>query len=433
MKKLLLAVTLIIVLLSNAVQINAQPSGISARSYILIDSKTGQVLAEHNPHLKTYPASITKVMTGILAVELGDMDQIMTVNQSAIDDIGPGGMHVGLLAGEQLELRYILDALLVRSANETGYIIAENLCSTRQEFYDLMNEKARELGATNTNFLNPCGMDNGKNGENHLTTASDLAKISRYAMTLPAFRETVKKTLIKIPPTNKHTDEVIVGSTNRLLIYSNSRYKSDYYTRVTGIKTGYTDKAKYCLVSSAENEEGTELIAVVLGVDNYDMVFEYSKQLLEYGFKNYSMEKVVAGNSFIRSVPVSDAAGNHNLDLLASQDLECLLPNNKENLNYEIEQHINSNISAPVKEGDVLGFIEVKIDSTSLGKVDAIASRDVEKLINDSSPKNVVLESLKDPLLKKVTIGTLIFFLMFVTLRLTLRKISRSINSKNKI
>ncbi|GAE90587.1 D-alanyl-D-alanine carboxypeptidase family protein [Acetivibrio straminisolvens] len=243
MKKILLFLVMTTIFFSSVVMVKAQPLDINARAYILIDSKTGQVLAEYNPDFKTYPASTTKIMTAILALELGDLDQIMTVNQSAIDDIGPGGMHIGLLPGEQLELRYLLDALLVRSANETAYVIAENLCSSRQEFYNLMNEKAKELGATNTNFLNPCGIDNGEKGKNHLTTARDLAKISQYAMTIPQFREIVQKTIIKIPPTNKHSEEVIVGTTNRLLLYEKSRYKSEYFSKVTGIKTGYTDRA----------------------------------------------------------------------------------------------------------------------------------------------------------------------------------------------
>lgn len=431
MKKLLLFIIMTTILLSSTIMAEAQPLDINAKSYILIDSQSGQVLVKYNPDLKTYPASTTKIMTAALAIELGDLNQMMTVNQSAIDDIGPGGMHIGLLSGEQLELRYLLDALLVRSANESAYVIAENLCSSRQEFYNLMNEKAKELGATNTNFLNPCGIDNGEKGEKHLSTASDLAKIARYAMTMPHFRETVQKTIIKIPPTNKHSEEVIVGTTNRLLLYDNSKYKSDYFTKITGIKTGYTDRALNNLVSSAVNDEGTELIAVVLGVENYDMVFEYSKELLEYGFKNYSVQPVVAPNSYIRSVPVSEASGNQNLNIIAAPEgLKSLLPNNSDYTDYEIEAYIAENIEAPVKKGDVLGFVEVKRNGVSLGKVDAVASRDVERLVSSDGPQNVIIKTVTNPVMKKVTMGALIFLLMFIMLRFTLRRISRSIHSK---
>lgn len=428
MKKLLSIITLSAALFLSVIQVSAQPLNINAKSYILIDSKTGQVLYGYNSKVKAYPASTTKIMTGILAIEYGDLDKFVMVNQSAIDDIGPGGMHIGLMAGEQLELRHVLNALMVRSANETGYVIAENISSSRQEFYDLMNKRAKELGATDTNFVNPCGIDNGKKGENHLTTASDLAKMARHAMTLPEFREIVQKTSYTIPPTNKHPEEVTIYTTNRLLTYS--KYKSNYYTKITGIKTGYTDRAKYNLVSSAINDDGMELIAVVMGVDNYDNVFGYSKELLEYGFKNYSMKHIIASNSYIRSVPVADAAGNNNLDILAANDLKCLLPNDKDKQQYTIEENIDSNITAPVKKGDVMGFLEIKNNDVSLGKVDLVASRSIEKFAPPQSPKTIAFKSISDPLLKRVLIGTSIFLLMFVLLRFTLRKISRTVNSK---
>jgi len=182
-----------------------------------------------------------------------------------------------------------------------------------------------------------------------------------------------------------------------LLLYSNSKYKSEHYTKITGIKTGYTDRALNNLVSSAVNDEGTELIAVVLGVENYDMVFEYSKMLLEYGFKNYSVQPVIAPNSYITSVPVLKAAGNHNLDILASPEgLKCLLPNNSTKNDYEIEQHILENIEAPVKKGDVLGYIEVKKDGVTIGKIDAVASRDVEKLEPPVEPQNIIIKTAND-------------------------------------
>lgn len=430
MKKTFIIFTFVAILFINITCVNAQLPDIDARSYILVDSKTGQVLIHYNPDLKTYPASTTKIMTAILAIEMGDLDQVMTVNQSAIDDIGPGGMHIGLLPGEQLTLRNLLDALLVRSANETAYVIAENLCSTRSEFYDLMNKKSKELGAVNTNFVNPCGIDNGKAGENHLSTASDLAKIARYAMTLPYFREVVKKTVITIPPTNKHNEEVVVGSTNRLLLYSKVKYKSDYYSEITGIKTGSTDRALNNLVSSAINDDGVELIAVILGVQNYDMVFDYSKNLLEYGFKNYTMQPVIAPNQFIESVTVTDAAQNDSLDIIASPEgLKCLLPNKGHAKNYEIKKYINTNIKAPIKKGEVLGYIEVRSSGALLGKINTVASRDVEKLI-PPPPESVVSKSLKSPILKRVTIGSLMFLLIFCLLRFSLRRISRNINSK---
>jgi D-alanyl-D-alanine carboxypeptidase/D-alanyl-D-alanine carboxypeptidase (penicillin-binding protein 5/6) len=161
------------------------------------------------------------------------------------------------------------------------------------------------------------------------------------------------------------------------------------------------------------------------------MVFAYSKQLLEYGFKNYSIQQAVAPNSFIKSVPVANAAGNNNLDVIASPEgLKCLLPNNANKTDYIVEEHIKSDINAPVKKGDILGYLEVTRNGISLGKVNAVASRDMEILMPSPTPVKIFEQTINSSILKKVTLCTLIFFMMFMLLRFTLRRISRSFNSK---
>ncbi|TYQ15930.1 UNVERIFIED_CONTAM: D-alanyl-D-alanine carboxypeptidase/D-alanyl-D-alanine carboxypeptidase (penicillin-binding protein 5/6) [Acetivibrio alkalicellulosi] len=429
MKKLFLFITLILILISGSSPINAQNLNIHARAYILIDSKTGQVLREYNSNAVLHPASTTKIMTGILAIEYGDLDSIVTVSQSAINNIGTGGMHIGLLPGEQLELRHILNALLIRSANEACYVVAENISDTHQEFFDLMNQRAKELGAVNTNFVNPSGMDNTSNGHLHVTSASDLAIMARHAMTLPEFREVVAKTSYTIPPTNMHENEILLPASNRLLF---SSHRSEYYT-ATGIKTGYTNRALSNLVSSGINDDGMELIAVVMGVEKYDQVFHHSKRLLEYGFKNYSMRSIIAQNSYIATVKVDGASGNHNLDLLAADSFMCALPNGMKLNELTFEKVINDNITAPVYKGDVLGYVEIKNNDYHLGKVDLVATRSVPKFIPVEDISSIVLNPLTDPLLKRVLIGTSIFFFMFLLLRRTLRKISRTRLSRNKL
>jgi D-alanyl-D-alanine carboxypeptidase/D-alanyl-D-alanine carboxypeptidase (penicillin-binding protein 5/6) len=319
---------------------------------------------------------------------------------------------------------------MIQSANETSYVIAENISPTRHDFYNLMNSRAKELGAQNTNFLNPCGIDNGKKGENHLTTASDLAKIARHAMTLPEFREIVQKTTYKVPPTNKHPNEVTVFTTNRLLTYG--KYKSEYYDKITGIKTGYTDRAGFNLVSGAQTDDGMELIAVVMGVrDAYENVFNYSKTLLEYGFKNYSIKQVVAPRESISQVTVSDAY-NPYLSLIAAKDIRSVLPNYTEKLDELIQKEIkiNKNISAPIKEGDVLGSMEVKFNDVVLGNVDLIASRDVKKLVPSPAPVSVMQKTFSNPIFRNVVVGAIVILLLFTTLRITLKRISRTIKSR---
>jgi len=423
MKKFITGIILSAILLINVTQAKAQPLNIDAKSYILIDSKTGYVISEYNADEKLYPASTTKIMTAILGIENAKPDDIMTVSQYAIDNIGPGGMHIGLLPGEQLKFIDLLNALLVRSANETAYVIAENIGPTPEAFVAVMNKRAKELGALNTNFVNPCGMDTDEKDKDHLSTARDLALISKYAMTLPLFRETVKKASHTIPPTNLHDEEVILYSTNKLF---QARYKSEYYTEVTGIKTGFTNKALFNLVASAKDDTGMELISVILGCPT-DAIYQYSKELLEYGFKNYSLKNLIAANSYVTSVSVADASYNPNLDLVAAEDLKCIVSNEPDAFD-SIERNIKvkENITAPVKKGAILGSVEFVKDGFTLGEVNLIASRSIEKLIPTPEPSQKLISNFGNSKIPKILITMFSLIVGFLLLRMTLRKISRS-------
>jgi len=430
MKKLIATIILYTVLIINTAPLKAQPLNIEAKSYILIDSKTGHVICEYNADKKVYPASTTKIMTAILGIENAEPNEIMTVSQYAIDNIGPGGMNVGLLPGEELMFKDVLNALLVRSANETAFVIAENIGPTPEAFFKKMNERAKELGALNTNFVNPCGMDTDEEGKNHLSTARDLALMAKYAMKLPLFRETVKKTTFTIPPTNKHDEAVTLPSTNKLFY---GKYASEYYKEVTGIKTGYTDRAQYNLVASAIDENGMELISVILGCSDYDNVFQFSKELLEYGFKNFSVQKLIAANSYVTRVSVTNASFNPNLDLIAAEDLSCVLtkePNVLDKITENIK--LKSDIAAPIKKGSVLGSIEFLKDGEKIGDVNLVASRDIEKMIPTPEPtKNIA--SFEGSVFLKILI-TLFFVLVgFFLLRISLKKISRSRRRINRL
>ncbi len=422
MKNFFIGIVLFTNLITSTAIVKAEPLSIDAKAYILIDSKTGQVICEQNADQKLYPASTTKIMTAILGIENADPEQIMTVSQYAIDNIGPGGMHVGLLNGEQLKFKDLLNALLISSANETSYVVAENIGPTPEEFFKRMNERARELGATNTNFVNPCGMDTDEAGKNHLSTARDLSLMAKHAMTLPLFRETVKKTSYILPSTNMHSEAYTLNSTNKLFT---GEYSSKYYSEVTGIKTGFTSRAAFNLVSSAKNEAGMELISVILGCPTKG-VFQESKKLLEYGFKNYSLQNLVAPNSFVASTPVANASYNPNLDILAAEGFECVLPNDPDIWNDITEDvKMNTDISAPIKKGAVLGSVEYKLDGVTLGKVDLIASRDVEKIVISPTPAQTVISDFNSSIFSKVLATLFAVLVAFLGLRITLRKISR--------
>jgi len=307
MKKISALLLILLFVFSNciaaAADAPAEPPSIPDGVYILIDASTGEVLAEHDAdRQKMFPASTTKIMTAILAIEMGKMDQVMTASAAAINDIGKDGSNIGILPGEEMTMEELLKALLICSANESANIIAENLCPTRQDFVDLMNKKAAELGAVNTHFANPSGMHD----ENHYTTAEDMAKIARYAMTLEEFRNIAKMKSYTPNPTNKHTVYKEDGSTGKIggtvwppVLYTTNKLmqyddgKSGFI--IDGIKTGYTGPAGYCLVTSATSTEDKDmqLISVVMGMKSpgsQTAIRTFTKQLLEYGLKISSVK-----------------------------------------------------------------------------------------------------------------------------------------------
>jgi len=388
---------------------------IDAEAAILIDYKTGQTLYEKFPdRQRIYPASTTKIMTAILALEKGAHDQIMTASKAAIRDIGKDGMNIGIMPGEKIYLNDLLNAMLVRSANEAANIIAENICSSREEFVKLMNKRAVELGALHTHFKNPCGAHE----ENHYTTARDMSIIARHAMSIPEFREITAKKEYIMPETNKHDNWGIpLQSTNKLLnIDTGSLF------HITGIKTGYTAPAGFCLVSSAENPEGTELICVVLGVKNRNAnenVYKYSKQLLEFGFSEFDVQNIVIPNQImVRNIPVENSKDNESIDLMSSDFLYSLLPVDKNDWNLAAEKFINTDIGAPVNRNDRLGYVEYSRNGTFLGRIDLISTTSVDMNEESNPPRTVFFKIIK--------ISALIILLFMISRRYNKnRKINR--------
>ena len=424
MKRLLTLTIVLFVLLVNTSMAYAQPPALDAGAYILIDAKTGQVLCEKDSETKTlFPASTTKIMTAILALEMGNLDQVMTASQSAIDDIGPNGSNIGIIAGEKIRLEDLLKALLISSANESANIIAEHICQTREEFISLMNLKAKELGAARTHFANACGMHD----PDHYTTASDMAKIARYAMTIPKFREIVSMNSYQMPATNKHPSWPVLTNTNKLMITD----KSDMYV-INGIKTGYTGPAGHNLVSSAADATGMELIAVVMDVRNEkaaENVRIYSKELLDYGFNHFKRINLTEKGRVYRNVKVDAAIDTYGLDLIISNSLTCIVPKSEEMQNIKEIPHINEPISAPVNKGDIMGYVEFFKDGASIGKVELTAARFIGHKPEPVKLTTRIMEAL-DTLYIKIALITAGALLFFIILRKVLRRISRRVNAR---
>ncbi|MEG6614368.1 D-alanyl-D-alanine carboxypeptidase family protein [Pseudoclostridium thermosuccinogenes] len=415
----LLAISVLSACISN---VHAEELNIDAPSYILIDPETGRSLAEKEPDEKMYPASTTKIMTAIIALEQGDLNQMATASAKAID-LEYGSMHIGIMQGEQIVLEDLLNAMMVRSANDAANIIAENVGASYDDFIEQMNKKARELGATNTHFVNPHGMHN----DDHYTTVRDMATIARYAMSIDKFREIVKKPYYDMKPTNKHEEWDRLYTINRFLT-NLQEYKSDYFTPI-GIKSGYTSQAGNTLVSAAVNDSGMELIAVVFGAkgsNNNSDVYDFSKELLEYGFKNFSRKKLLKSNQLVESVNVEDATDNPSLDLVAESDISAILPSDQDlSLLEKNIVLISPTISAPVSKGDVLGYVEFRQDGVLLGKTNIVASRSIDKSTKAIEKFSEEVASAR-PRLKNFLIGTATALVAFLLLRIILRRISRA-------
>ncbi|NLW22217.1 MAG: D-alanyl-D-alanine carboxypeptidase [Tissierellia bacterium] len=373
MKKIVLLVLLL--LSATYTRSYADSLSLSGEGAILIDSDTGQILYEKNPHKKLHPASTTKIMTAILALELGNMDDIVTVDEEVVRLTD--GSHIALEPGEQLRFEDLVNALLIESANDSALAIAKHISGSIEEFARLMNHKAKELGSLNTNFVNP----NGLTHEGHLTTAYDLSLMAKYAMEIPAFRDIVCNYTYTIPKTNKKTEERYLKSANRLL-YSNEKINVDgvsvpiKYEGANGIKTGYTLAAKNCLVASA-SRNGHNLIAVVLKSNGRE-VFADIHKLLNYGFNNFEKANIAVKDQFIENISIEEGV----YPLVAGiikDNLSLSIPKGSlEKIERKII--IDDDIIAPIEKGQTLGKVEYYLEGEFIGQVDIVSTLDVEKI-----------------------------------------------------
>ena len=437
MKKIHLIIFIFILLLSYPFKSAAQSIDIPGDiAYILIDSKTGQIIARQNDGQKLRPASTTKIMTAIVALENGKLEQLMKVSQQAVYDIGKGGMNIGIMAGEEgLTLENMLNVLLIKSANETANIIAENIAPSCSEFIDMMNQKALELGAVDTTFINPCGKDTEKEDAAHLSTPRDMAIISRYAMSIPKFREIVATEYYKnMPATNKHDDWGILRTTNQFLWYDNTypytREDTDYKYTVIGMKTGYTYAAGNNLITAATGEDGMELISVVMHVMQPNKIYGYSKELLKYGFENYSMQKISEAGQLAVTVPVKAAVEDSTtLELVTESDFSCTLPIDVSEHAIQTKVDTVQPVEAPVNKGDVLGSIEYSDHGELLGKVNIVAAKSIE-MAPASLDEPIGVNNKSESSFSYVFLNFLLILSGFVILRMILRRVSRKVRKR---
>ncbi len=298
---------------------------INAQAWIVYDRQTDQIILENNIDEVLFPASITKIMTAVIALETGDLDRQVTVSPAAVN-LTSGSSKVGFLAGETVVLRDVLAGMMVTSGNDAANVVAETLAGSNEQFAVLMNAKAAKLGMTNSHFCNPSGLQD----YSHVVTARDMAALTDYALSIPEFRALVSIKCYAMPATNLHPylGWGLFYNTNRLLLFGETAFRSDYISRYTGVKTGSTDIAGSNLVSSAITTNGHELISVLLGVQSnnkYCTTFNYSRTLLDEAAR-----MVVGGR-----VPTADSQASGSDTQAGGLETDGSGTNDPENLNNE--------------------------------------------------------------------------------------------------
>lgn len=369
----------------------------SCESVLLFELDTQNILYTKYPNKKMYPASVTKIMTAIIALEMGNLDDIITVDDKTPYEIY--GSNVALEAGEKLTLKDLLYALLLPSANDAAEVIAKYYGKNIENFATLMNNKAKKLGCTNTHFVNPHGLHD----KNHYTTAYDLMKITTYAMKNDMFREIVAQPRYTIPKTNKKEARKIITTNNLLLntsphyIYVDGVRTHRQYSNVIGIKNGYTDVAKNTIVAGVKKNNMT-IIAIILRGRGSELYTD-AHNLFNYSFKNYEKRNLVCENEFVKDLEVENAKDP--VTLVTEKTVNYIAQKNN---NSEIKKSITLfDVSLPITRGDIMGKVEYKCDDKVIGYTNIISTRDI-----NLPSKNVFSEDKKSSSNSKVNLLSII-------------------------
>ncbi len=336
-----------------------------------------------NINKKVAPASLTKIMTALLAIEnCENLNETVVVSQSAIDSLnGTNSSLGGLVAGEKLTMYDLLNCLMVKSANEAAVVIAEHIAGSVPKFIKMMNARAKELGCTSTNYVNVHGLDE----KGHYTTAYDLYLICKEAMKKPTFEKIVGQTSYNMPKTNKNPQRIL-PATNLMI---NPNHHDCYLSYVTGIKTGTTENAGRCIITKA-SKNGYNYIAIIMGADSKDakaeeipenIAFIECKKMIEWTFANIKYKVVVEENQIVTVVDVKYSWTVDTLELVPSSDIAALVPATLDSSSVFVQPNTDTpdELKAPVKKGEKIGTATVYYAGKEIARTDLVASKTVSR------------------------------------------------------
>ena len=375
MKRLfLVCLAVLLIMGSLSLTAAAEEMKLPAKGAVLMDAATGTVLYEQNAHEKLHPASVTKVMTMLLVMEALDQGKItltdtVTASQTAA---AKGGSQIYLKVGEQMTVETLLKSVAVASANDAACALAEHLAGSEAAFVQKMNQRAKELKMEDTHFVNCTGLDDGEDAKNHLTSAYDIALMSRQLL---YYHPTVKNyTTIWMDTVRDGTFGL--SNTNKLV---------RFYSGCTGLKTGYTSQAGFCLSASAMRED-MELIAVVLGCSTSQERFSACKSMLDYGFANYALIQ-----------PDVDAYPEVHITLgvkkqvkVTTADRCSLLIDKGQKNEVRCTLEVMEKVTAPVSKGQRLGTMTVRCGEQILAQLPLVAEETVPRLSFGQIWKNLL-------------------------------------------
>lgn len=405
---------------------------VSANAVYLVNLDEDKVLYEKNAHERVYPASLTKIMTAILTLENVDNLDTTISMKAYIQDVmylanleSGGSLSLsGLLRGEELSIRNLLYAIMLPSGNEAAMMLGDYVGDGSVDYFvQMMNDKAKELGANNTHFVNTNGMHN----PDQYTTAYDMYLLARYAMMLPGFMEIVSTTYFDGGPTNLH-QQLNWNTTNKMMV----KASESYYAPVKGMKTGSTPEAGRCFISTA-SKSGYNYLMVVMGAPMYtssgeayetNQAFVQTKAIYEWAFNSFSTKTLIEKGEGIGEIPLKLAKdGKDHLLLMSGERYSALLPAELEASSVTYELDLPEVVLAPVERGTQVGTIRLMLAGEQVGEVPAVAAEKVE-----SSVLGVAIDRVKR-IFRPYWVK---FVLLFVLLLIAAYVVIMTLRSHNK-
>lgn len=421
-----LTIFLLAVLTSSFLSLAVEAPSFNSNAMMLLDLESNEVIYAKNANERVYPASLTKIMTALVILDLDpDFDEVVTVTGSMLASLSEYGSTASIKEGEELTIRELLECMLISSANEAANILAEHCFGSVDAFVIEMNRKAAALGCTGTHFANPHGLHD----EEHYTTVTDLSLIVRDALKYEAFVNITSQAILTQKPTNLNENGRTLVNTNNLI----TKYRTDeyYYPAAVGIKTGFTTPAGHCLITTAKKGE-LHLLSIVMGAKENEETgtvesFTETVGMLEWGFDNFTSKVLITATEPVLELPVTLAKDNDYVVLAPESSITAIVPKSLDPAKLERIIDAPESAEAPVKQGDSYGTITLKDGDKEYGTLKLIAMSGAERSTFLHYLK-VVKNALKEPAVVK---GILIFFSV-IGVYILLMIVVNLINKKKK-